>query len=130
MNANSLFSVEIEAIASSIHAVMQTREQESLKRTDEMLALITGSSCFSAGLAAHFGDSLPDDKNGCGACTWCTTKKPVKAEPPPPVPFNRVSFNRILEVVKERDDARLLAKIAFGISSPRITQLKVRFAFI
>lgn len=53
---------EIDQLAKAIHTVMQGREEEALKRTDEMLELITAKSCFSRALADHFGDVLPGGK--------------------------------------------------------------------
>lgn len=44
---------------------------------------------------------------------------------PPKVPFNETRFMAILSAVPDRDDSRLLAKIAFGIASPKITKLKM-----
>lgn len=116
---------QVEKLVKEIYATMERREQEALQRTDEMLDLITGSSCFSQGLAKHFGDDLPGGKQECGHCTWCMTHKPIVQQAPPPVPFNWGAFKQILNVVKERHDARLLARIAFGISSPRVTALKL-----
>jgi hypothetical protein len=116
---------EIKKLVDSIYAVMETREDESLKRTDEMLNLITGEACFAGALAQHFGDSLPGGKQECGQCTWCLTHRAIVQQAPPPVPFNAKAFNAILEAVPFRDDARLLARLAFGIASPRLTGLKM-----
>lgn len=114
---------EIEKLVTAIYTLMEDRERQALERTDEVLKLITSSACFSRLLAQHFGDDL--DNQECGHCTWCTTHKPVELLEGPPVPFNTTAFNAILSKVSVRDDARLLAKIAFGISSPRITTLKM-----
>lgn len=116
---------QIEKLVSEIYATMEKREHDALHRTDEMLDLITGSSCFSRVLAKHFGDDLPGGRPECGHCTWCITHKPVVQQSPPAVAFDWGAFRQILNVVKERDDARLLARIAFGISSPRVTALKL-----
>lgn len=116
---------EIEKITKSIYDVMAKREQEALLRTEQMLALITGKACFTKALAQHFGDSLPDGKKECGHCTWCMSHTPVVQQIPPPVPFNHGRFQAILNKVPDRDDARLLARIAFGIASPRSTAMKL-----
>lgn len=116
---------QIEKLATELHATMQTREEEALRRTDEMLNLITAKSCFSRALAQHFGDDLSDGKQECGHCTWCMTHEAVVQEAPPKVHFNQAAFNEILDTVPDRDDPRLLARIAFGISSPRVTLLKL-----
>lgn len=116
---------ELEKLVDAIYSVVEKREQEALQRTEEMLHLISSNSCFSRSLAQHFGDELPHGKKECGHCTWCQTHKAVVQEIPPPVQFNRSAFKAILEQVSDRDDPRLLARIAFGITSPRVTALKL-----
>lgn len=44
---------------------------------------------------------------------------------PPPVPFNSVAFKAVCNAIPARDDPRLLAKLAFGISTPKISELKL-----
>ncbi|RAL66313.1 hypothetical protein DID88_005983 [Monilinia fructigena] len=61
----------------------------------------------------------------CGHCQWCLTHEPLRFETPPPIPFDQLAFDGILNMVSARDDPRLLAKLAFGISSPRITQMRL-----
>ncbi|KAG9245187.1 ATP-dependent DNA helicase-like protein recQ [Calycina marina] len=116
---------EVEKLVSSIYSVMVIREQSSMDRTDDMLNLISGKACFSRALAQHFGDELPDKKEICGHCTWCLTHEAVVPKIPEKSPFDMARFKAILKAVHDRDDPRLLAKIAFGISSPRITKLKL-----
>jgi hypothetical protein len=116
---------QIEKLVREIYLTMQNREKEALSRTDQMLNLITSSSCFSRSLAHHFGDDLPDGKRECGHCTWCMTHEPIVQHSPSPAEFDWGVFHHILDVVKVRDDPRLLARIAFGISSPRVTALKL-----
>ena len=76
-------------------------------------------------MAEHFGDGLPDGNAECGHCSWCVTKKPVKVIKPEPKPFDDAVFQKVLKAVPERDDARFLARVAFGIGSPRVTAAKL-----
>ena len=115
----------IETYVGQIYELMEKREQEALNRTDQMLQLITGKACFSRTLAQHFGDDLPDGKAECGHCTWCMAGIAVVQQVPPPVNFNFPAFKAILDHIPDRDDARFLARIAFGISSPRGTKMKL-----
>lgn len=115
----------IEKLVSSLYATLEQREQEALNRTEEMLQLITGQACFSRALAQHFGDDLPPGMEECGQCTWCLTYKPVVQQLLPPVEFNTAAFETILSQIPHRDDPRLLARIAFGISSPQVTAMKM-----
>jgi hypothetical protein len=116
---------EIEELVSDIYSLMQKREQEALDRTEAMLTLITTPACFSRALSNYFGDDLPASKIECGHCTWCETHKAIVKLVPPSVPFNWGAFSKVLETVKDRDDARFLARIAFGIGSPRVTAKKL-----
>jgi hypothetical protein len=118
-------SAEIGALVDHIYTTMQKREQEALDRTEEMLRLITSKACFSRSLAQHFGDDLPDGKRECGHCTWCLTHVAVVQKVPPPVQFNHSAFRAILKTIPHRDDPRFLARVAFGITSPRVTKLKL-----
>jgi hypothetical protein len=118
-------AADIEKLTDAIYTVMEKREQDDLERTEQMLGLITKPACFSKSLAQHFGDHLPDNKKECGHCTWCLTHTAVVRDVPPPVRFNKSAFMAVLGKVPDRDDPRLLTRIAFGISSPRVTSLKL-----
>ncbi|KAE9375087.1 ATP-dependent DNA helicase-like protein recQ [Stipitochalara longipes BDJ] len=115
----------IEKYVDQIYEMMEKREQDALNRTDHMLQLITSKTCFSRALAQHFGDDLPGGKMECGHCTWCMTKIAVVQQIPSPVTFNFPAFKAILDHVPDRDDARFLARIAFGITSPKATTMKL-----
>ena len=117
---------ELEHLVKELYSHMEAREQEALNRTEQVLGLITGKSCFSKALAAHFGDELPAGKTECGHCTWCLTHTPVPLQTLPSVDFDTAAFKRILKRVPARDDARLLARIAFGITSPRVVAMKLK----
>ena len=118
-------SAETSILAKDMYSQMEAREQQTLDRTEEMLNLITGSACFSRSLAEHFGDDLPDGRAECGHCTWCQTHEPVILQSLPLVPFNKSAFDAVLRTVSSRDDARFLARIAFGITRPRVTSMKL-----
>lgn len=115
----------IEKYVDQIYELMEKREQEALNRTNQMLQLITDKACYSRALAQHFGDDLPHGKTECGHCTWCMTKTAIVQQVPPPVKFNFPAFKAVLEHIPDRDDARFLARIAFGITSPRGTKMKL-----
>ena len=133
---------EIAAIADDLYAEMETRESDALKRLDEVSALITGEQCFALALAQHFGmadDGLPDGpptgdatmttttkakKMRCGHCTYCVTEQAVQLPQKPEKPVDIDGVKAILDACKARDDPRLLARIAFGIKSPRVTKLR------
>lgn len=116
---------EIDEITDKVYIDMQNREEDALKRTQEVADLITGDKCFALSLAQHFGMSLPDGLTKCGHCTHCLTGKRVILPPMQPPPVNLKGIFNILQECNVRDDPRFLARVAFGIKSPRVIQLKL-----
>ncbi len=116
---------EKSRIIDELYAELELREQQDLNRGQEVMDLINGSKCFSRTLAQHFGDGLPGGDTECGHCSWCETRKPVKVITPQPWPFDESVFQSVLRAVPDRDDARYLARVAFGIGSPRVTAAKL-----
>jgi RecQ family ATP-dependent DNA helicase len=115
---------DIAALADDLYADMAQREKDALGRIDQMVGLITGKSCLALGLAQHFGMSLPDGRQSCGHCTYCAWGEATTLTPKPIPPLNAEGVKRVLAACPH-DDPRLLARVAFGIKSPRITQLKL-----
>lgn len=116
---------ERNALADSVYKELEIREQQDLARMDQVTDLITGKQCFALSLAKHFGDELPEKKQACGHCTWCETQQPVELKKPPQVPWDSKAFFEVLKAIPERDDPRVLARVAFGIGSPRVTSAKL-----
>lgn len=116
---------EIEYLVNGMYRIMEYREGQAIERAENILNLITSAGCYAKRLALHFGDDLPDEKSECGHCSWCMTHKVVERQDSPPVPFNDVAFRAVLDTIKERDDPRFLARVAFGMSSPRVTAMKL-----
>ncbi|KAI7355178.1 ATP-dependent DNA helicase [Hortaea werneckii] len=111
---------EKDQIIDSVYADLESREGQDLDRIDDVVSLLTGTKCFARALAEHFGDSLPEGKAECGECTWCETHVPRRMDKPAPRSFNVGLFDQILRVIPDRDDPRYLARVAFGIRSPRV----------
>ncbi|KAF1981821.1 ATP-dependent DNA helicase-like protein recQ [Aulographum hederae CBS 113979] len=118
---------ELNQIGDDLLSQMKDREGQDLQRVRDVVKLICGKACFARRLAAHFGDSLPGNKVECGNCQWCTTHSSPELQQEPPVVFNHSAFNRVLAACSLRDDPRFLAKLAFGISSPKVTALKLQY---
>ncbi|KAJ9150002.1 ATP-dependent DNA helicase [Pleurostoma richardsiae] len=116
---------EIDDLVEELYADLETREEDAMRRIHEVADLITGPECYALALGKHFGMDLPEGKPQCGHCTVCITGKRVVMPPRPPKPLDIVGIKQILEVCDVRDDPRLLARVAFGIKSPRATQLKL-----
>nr|POE92361.1 atp-dependent dna helicase recq [Quercus suber] len=116
---------EQQAIIDLLYQELVVRESQDLERMHQVSKLVTNSRCLARCLAEHFGDSLPNGTSECGHCTWCETQKPVPNVAPEPAAWNSQAFLAVLDAVSDRDDARYLARVAFGISSPRVTASKV-----
>ncbi|KAM4058367.1 DEAD/DEAH box helicase [Hirsutella rhossiliensis] len=115
----------IVKLVDELYADLEFREEEVMRRVQQMADLITGTKCFALALAEHFGMKLPDGKRNCGHCTFCLLGWPVVLPPKPPKAVDRAGMERILQACDVRDDPRFLARVAFGIKSPRVTQLKL-----
>lgn len=100
-----------------------------MHRVQRVIDLVTTSGCLSRELAKHFADEKTVPETGCGHCNFCLTNKKVEF-------FQGKDLSRkgriddekikvILAATEVRDDARFLARVAFGISSPRVTVEKL-----
>jgi RecQ family ATP-dependent DNA helicase len=111
------------SVCSLIHKRIVEKEKEDMVRVQGVIDFITTSGCLSRELARHFGDESTVPKNGCGSCQYCLTGIAVR--------FSRggdrkgriddAKVKAILAATPVRDDPRFLARIGFGISSPRVT---------
>ena len=116
---------EKQKIIDALYKELEVREQQDLERMKEVMNLVTGSACFARTLAEHFGDALSDGRQECGHCTWCEKHKAVEKVSSPKREWDSKAFFRVLGAVPDRDDPRFLARVAFGINSPRVTQSKL-----
>lgn len=117
---------ELDDLAKKMYVDLEKKEEDSLYRTKEVVDLVTGQKCFAQALAQHFGMNLPDGKERCGHCTFCISDEAVKLPPKEKRPLDHEGIKRVLAACSVRDDPRFLARVAFGIVSPRITTLKMR----
>ncbi|OTB14641.1 hypothetical protein K445DRAFT_12890 [Daldinia sp. EC12] len=115
----------IKAITDNLYADMEAREADALHRTQQVADLITGDKCFALALAEHFGMGLPDGKVSCGHCSHCLTGRRIILPPKPTPAVDIAGIQRVLNDCHVRDDPRFLARVAFGIKSPRVMQLKL-----
>ncbi|CRK23693.1 hypothetical protein BN1723_013084 [Verticillium longisporum] len=114
---------EIDELVEKVYADLELREQQALDRTQQLIKLVRAKKCFALSLAQHFGMELPGQATQCGHCTFCVTKKAVELPAPARKPFDFEAAEKVLEATDVRDDPRFLARVAFGIKSPRVTRL-------
>lgn len=117
---------ELDNLAKKMYVDLEQKEKDSLQRTKEVVDLVTGQKCFAQALAQHFGMNLPDGKERCEHCTFCGTSEAVKLPAKEKRPLDRAGIKRVLAECPVRDDPRFLARVAFGIASPRVTTEKMR----
>ncbi|PWW78933.1 ATP-dependent DNA helicase [Tuber magnatum] len=114
---------DIQELIDTAYDQMEQRELDDLSRSKNVIRLMTSPECIALGLAKHFGDEDVLGEKGCGKCQFCITGEPLTMSDPiikrNPVDHDRL--DAILKACRVRDDPRLLAKVAFGIPSPRIT---------
>jgi uncharacterized membrane protein YgcG len=67
-------------------------------------------------------DAVPDGM--CQCCTFCLNGTGIEFEVAAKTVADPVQVQAILHACNERDDPRLLARFAFGITSPRLTALR------
>ena len=68
---------------------------------------------------------LPGGKKQCDHCTFCITGKQIILPPRPTETVNMAKIKAVLAACDVRDDPRFLARVAFGIKSPRVAKLKL-----
>ncbi|KAG8919870.1 hypothetical protein FRC00_010810, partial [Tulasnella sp. 408] len=114
---------EIESIADQMFEKMVAREKEEVERLEKVFAWASTATCLPKALAEYFGDidSFPLETT-CGHCTACQSGgEPAIQYSHTPPPFNEIMFQQVLAAIRVRDDPRFLARVAYGITSPRIT---------
>ncbi|KAF4978004.1 hypothetical protein FZEAL_5549 [Fusarium zealandicum] len=116
---------QINDLTDKLYANLEIREKQALERVHEVIKLFTASKCLALSIAEHFGMGLPEEKAECGHCTFCIDHKPVELPPSPPKVVDKAKIERVLAATDVRDDARFLARVAFGIKSPRVTKLRL-----
>ncbi|EGG09818.1 uncharacterized protein MELLADRAFT_95325 [Melampsora larici-populina 98AG31] len=129
----------VDIIATQLYDEMFKREEADVGRLYEVVDLLTKDDCMSESnypmpkiilslgirLAAYFGDHESIPLSSCGACIYCATLEPIKFDCKVETKVDAVKAKLILDACPYRDDARLLARIALGIASPRTTELKL-----
>ncbi|KAG8166112.1 hypothetical protein KVR01_004664 [Diaporthe batatas] len=123
---------QLDDLAAAMYAGLEQKERDALARSREVVDLITGPGCFAAALARHFGMGLdlPGGRKGkgdrCGHCSFCVSGgRRVGVPPPVRRPLDRAGIRMVLAECPVRDDPRFLARVAFGIMSPRVRELKM-----
>jgi hypothetical protein len=116
-----------DALADQMFEQMAKREADEVARLDGVFAWAAAPECLPKGLARYFGDAavLPGAET-CAHCTVCAAGgAPALTYAYEPAPLIDALVRGVLGATPARDDARFLARVAFGIGSPRITREKL-----
>ena len=113
-------------LVTSIYAHIEAREKSDMARVRQVINLVTHPGCSSRELAKYFGDEDTVPMDGCRHCNFCLSNTPVKfLEGRDNLSrkgrIDEKKIKAILAATDVRDDARFLARVAFGILSPRVT---------
>ncbi|KAL8789136.1 MAG: hypothetical protein Q9195_006956 [Heterodermia aff. obscurata] len=115
---------EQKEIFAAMEAYFEKSEKDSMARIQDVIRLMTAQACISRGLAQHFGDEDSVVKEGCGHCSFCINKTPVLFDQSKRRSRKgRITAAKVIAVLAAtaaRDDPRFLARVAFGVWSPRV----------
>ncbi|KAG2369391.1 hypothetical protein BDR07DRAFT_1267607 [Suillus spraguei] len=115
---------EIANIAEMMYNRMLEREEENVVKLQRVIDFAINDECntgMAQGLASYFGDNAAIPTALCGSCSFCQTGEGVSFESGTTAQPDPINIKAILNACPERDDPRLLARMAFGIISPRLT---------
>nr|VWO96695.1 Pre-mRNA-splicing ATP-dependent RNA helicase PRP28 (EC [Ganoderma boninense] len=112
---------DIKALAEQLYTGMVGRENEAVEKIRKVIEFATADDCMAQGLAAYFGDEDAVPGGMCGKCSFCLSGAGVEFSPIAQSIPDATRLKQILDACPERDDPRLLARMAFGITSPRLT---------
>ncbi|CAG9973803.1 unnamed protein product, partial [Clonostachys byssicola] len=116
---------EIDKLVGKVYEDLEKREKQALDRVQGVLDFLASPTCFARFIAEHFGMSLPDGKTSCGHCTPCFTGTSMHLPTTKLKTLDQSQVRAVLAATKIRDDPLFLARVAFGISSPRATKSKL-----
>ncbi|GAA6007669.1 RecQ family ATP-dependent DNA helicase [Rhodotorula paludigena] len=114
---------EIEDLADQLFKQLHDREEADVRRLRSVADFVRGGKCYAQELALYFGDASSVPNGECGNCSFCKSRQPVPFQPKFDGEFSDKQVRFVLGVCGVRDDPRFLARLAFGVSSPRITAL-------
>ncbi|KAF8610634.1 ATP-dependent DNA helicase [Ceratobasidium sp. AG-I] len=115
----------IAALAQQLHEGQLAAENEAIEKIQGVLAFATGEECLAYSLAQYFGSEKAVPGDSCGICTQCTTGEGVAFNPNYVATVDPSALRAVLAACLDRDDPRLIVRFAVGITSPRLTALKL-----
>ncbi len=120
--------VDTNALAAELTQRFVRREQQEVKRLQDVLNLITYPGCQINQLVGYFGEKRAEP---CGHCTYCLTKRAQTlplAHALPPLPGNiDIEFLNMLRDAHPTalGESRQIARFLCGLTSPALTRAKL-----
>ena len=119
---------DADALADDLTRRFAHREQQEIKRLNDVLALVTHDGCQTNALVAYFGQKRDAP---CGHCTYCQTQRAQSlpaANTLPPLPGS--IDTALLDSLRDaHPDAlglpRQTARLLCGLSSPALTRARL-----
>lgn len=119
---------DIEPLVSKIIARFQRREQQEVRRIEDVLRLVTHDGCQVNSLVGYFGEKRDQP---CGHCMYCTTGKaqvlsPTHKQLPLPADLDTAAFESLRqEHPKALAEPRQAARFLCGLSSPATVKARL-----
>ncbi|MCP4663122.1 MAG: RecQ family ATP-dependent DNA helicase, partial [bacterium] len=118
---------DVGALAAELHRRTLERERREIARLDQVLELMALDDCQTSRLSTHFGEPLDQP---CGHCSWCRNGgQPLELPSPSPPAIDEEVWRKLTALRREHGDAlsdpRSLVRFLTGLSSPRLTRLRL-----
>ncbi|OLN88996.1 ATP-dependent DNA helicase RecQ [Colletotrichum chlorophyti] len=68
---------DIDSMVNRIDTEIEKKEKQDLQRVQDLVNLLTGTTCLTRGLASYFADTSHASEKECGHCTWCETHQQI-----------------------------------------------------
>jgi ATP-dependent DNA helicase RecQ len=116
----------IQGLTDMVYQRVKQREMDMVQKFRRFVSTLHEESCLTQSLVSHFGEAL--EGGACGHCRWClkSTAPAMVSRKLPEGAIDEERWEQLKNLPQlPRDDPRLLARFAVGISSPRLTMLKL-----
>ena len=119
---------DLQQLAGRLHRRCLEREQRELQRLHQVLELARLSSCLTAALTAHFGETLAAPCGHCDRCRRPSKVRPLTDRAAPAVSDSEVGQVRQLaaEAHPALRTARQRARFLCGLPSPAATRARLQ----
>lgn len=117
---------DLDAPAKKLHDRALRRETNEMERLNQVVGRIEHDGCQVTALSAHFGEP----RDPCGHCSWCLNgKRPARMPDRSRTTIDQDVWSNVEALRRAQPDvlgdARLLARLLCGVSSPSPVKAKL-----